>query len=212
MLAPNGTEWLTKGGRGPEMVLGRNAIEHLNLFAELFPPIADVKAAIVEDAHSVRQILNVASADQRVLVLVNGSKEQLATAQETLKPVASDDRIIGRFHFDFEANNEWRKFITGANDEPGIMLVSPGEFGLQGTVLQQLPLDCPTPELINALLAANSTFANSTAKKVYSEHVSKGQKLGINFEAPVPYGEDRDGDGEIDRGGSNGRSRGPSRR
>ena len=80
------------------MVLGRNAIERLNLFAALFPPIADVKAAIVEDAHSVRQILNVASADQRVLVLVHGSKEQLATAQETMKAVANDDRIIGRFH------------------------------------------------------------------------------------------------------------------
>lgn len=194
------------------MVLGRNAIERLNLFAALFPPIADVKAAIVEDAHSVRQILNVASADQRVLVLVHGSQEQLATAQETMKAVANDDRIIGRFHFDFEEGNEWRKSITGANDGPGIMLVSPGEFGLKGTVIQQLPLNSPTPELIKALLTANSTFANNTAKKVYSEHVSNGQKLGIKFEAAVPYGEDRDGDGEIDHGDSGGRPRGPSRR
>ena len=194
------------------MVLGRNAVERMNFFGALYPATAYVRAALVADAHTVRQVLNVASADQRVLVLVNGSKQQLETARESLKAVVNDDRIIGRFHFDLEEGNEWRKSITGATDGPGIMLVNPGEFGLDGTVMQQLPLDTAASDIIKAMLAANETFSKTTKKKVYSEHVAKGSKLGIYFEGGVEYGEDRDGDGEIDRGGPGGRSRGPSDR
>jgi len=70
-------------------------------------------------------------------------------------------------------------------------------------VMKQLPLAAEDAEIIKTLLAANSEFAKTTKKKVYSSHVSKGTKLGIYFDSVVPYGEDRDGDGKIDhRGGS----------
>jgi hypothetical protein len=70
MLAPDGQEWLTRAGRGPEMVLGRNgATESLQRFALMYPSKADPKQALVQDFHTVRQALNVASADQRVLTL-----------------------------------------------------------------------------------------------------------------------------------------------
>ena len=81
------------------------------------------------------------------------------------------------------------------------MVIRPGEFGMDGTVMNQLPLDAETKDITVALLAANTEFAGSTNKKVYSGHVAKGQELGIYFEGGVPYGEDRDGDGLIDRGG-----------
>ena len=49
--------------------------------------------------------------------------------------------IMGRFHFDFDQGIEWKKNINGTSDKPGIVLIHPGEFGLKGNVLKQLPLD-----------------------------------------------------------------------
>lgn len=179
----------------------------MSTIAALFPPTADVKQAIVQDFHSVRQALNVASADQRVFVIVNGTKTEIDPLRESLRTVTTDERITGRFHFDFEENNDWKKTVEGTNARPGITVIRPGEFGLDGVVMHHLPLDTDNSKIIDTLLAANTVFANSTEKKVYSSHVSKGKKLDVYFEGAVPYGEDRDGDGKIDHGGSSRRGR-----
>lgn len=208
LLEPNGEDWLSRAGRGPEMVLGRrSAPDRMAEVAALYPPTVDVKQAIVPDFHSVRQAMNVASADQRVLVLVHGSNESTQPLRESLRAVVSDERIIGRFHFDFDSGDEWKKSISRLKGNSGIALIRSGEFGLEGSVMHQLPLEADNSSVITALVAANKEFARTTAKKVYSDHVSKGRREGIYFEGAVPYGEDRDGDGLIDkliRGGGRG--------
>jgi hypothetical protein len=211
LLSPDGQDWLSKAGRGPEMVLGRSSsssVERMEIVAALYPATADVKQAEVQDFHSVRQALNVAAADQRVLVVVNGPSNRIASLRKSLRPVASDERILGRFHIDFEDNEDWRKSITGLKDGPGIVVIRPGEFGTDGAAMNQMPLNTDNADILTAMLSANTEFAASTDKKVYSVHVDKGEKLGIYFEGAVPYGEDRDGDGKVDRGGR-GRSSGP---
>lgn len=209
LLDPEGKEWLSKANRGPEMVLGRNSVEKMETLAALYPPTADVKDAIVQDFHTVRQALNVASADQRVLVIISGADEQTQPLRDSLRAVASDNRVVGRFHFDFEADNAWKENVAGTNDQPGLVVIRPGEFGMDGTVIKQLSLDADNSEIVDSLIAANTEFAKSTEKKVYKYHVARGRDQGIYFEGNVPYGEDRDGDGEVDHGG--GRSRGGSR-
>lgn len=199
LLAPNGQDWLSRGGRGPEMVLGyESAATELAIVAEKYPARADPADALVPDFHSVRQALNVASADQRVLVLINGSDQQLPALQKSLRKISNDPQIIGRFHFDFEESSDWKKNVQGTNSPFGIVVIRPGEFGMTGTVMEQLPLNADSATIKTTLLAANSEFARTTKNKVYSSHVRKGGQLGIYFEGAVPYGEDRDGDGEID--------------
>lgn len=206
LLTPDGEKWLSKAGRGPQMVLGRGATSRMQTVSALYPPIADVTLALVPDFHSLRQALNVASADQRVLVVIHGAEEVTQPLHETLKVVANDKRIIGRFHFDFESKAKSLKDIKGLTSETGIALIRSGEFGLSGDVIDQLPLGADPAEIVTAFLKANEQFANTTAKKSYSEHVAKGRKQGIYFEGNVPYGEDRDGDGKVDHSGSAGRS------
>jgi hypothetical protein len=131
MLAPDGQKWLTKASRGPEHVFGRrSATQQLQQFAIQYPAKADRREAIVQDFHSFRQALNVASADQRVLVLVYAPSEEVSRLRKSLKPVANADQVVGRFHFDFETSSEWIEKIEGANDKPGIFIIAPGEFGL----------------------------------------------------------------------------------
>jgi hypothetical protein len=210
LLAPNGQDWLTRAGRGPEMVLGhRSSVIQMNTVAAKYPDKTNGSQAIVQDFHSVRQALNVASADQRVLVIVSGPQAQTDGLRTSLQSVTNDERIVGRFHFDFDETSDWHKQIDGVKAGQSIVVVRPGEFGMDGTVMKQLPLAADNAEIIDTLLLANSEFAETTKKKVYSTHVAKGSRLGIYFDSVVPYGEDRDGDGEIDHKG--GPSRGGSR-
>ena len=209
MLAPDGQEWLSRASRGPEQVFGRSgATDALHRYALMYPAKADSKDALIQDFHSFRQALNVASADQRVLVLVNAPAEQASRLRESLRSVANDESVIGRFHFDFEQGGDWKAKVTGSSEQPGIVLIHPGEFGMKGKVLKQLPLDAPNEQIIAIMRQANKQFAATTEKKVYSQHVAKGNREGVYFEGAVPYGEDRDGDGEIDhRGGGRGGGR-----
>ncbi len=140
--------------------------------------------------------------------MVNGPADHLTALRDSLRPVSNDDRIIGRFHFEFEEDSDWRKTVTGLKDDPGIVLIRPGEFGMNGTAMHQLSLDADNADITTVLLAANVEFAKTTEKRVYSRHFARGQDLGVYFEGGVPYGEDRDGDGQIDRGGRGG-FRGP---
>lgn len=217
LLAPNGQDWLTRAGRGPEMVLGhRSSVIQMKTVAAKYPDKKDGRQAIVQDFHSVRQALNVASADQRVLVVVSGPVNGTNKLRTSLQAVANDERVVGRFHFDFDETTDWHKQIKGLKAESGIVVIRPGEFGMDGTVMSQLPLDTNSSEIVSTLLTANSEFAKTTKKKVYSSHVSKGTRLGVYFESVVPYGEDRDGDGKIDhrgpprRGGASGRRPAPN--
>ncbi|MGB7345795.1 MAG: hypothetical protein WBD20_16380 [Pirellulaceae bacterium] len=172
-------------------------------FAVQYPAKATLDEAIVQDFHTFRQALNVASADQRVLVVINTNGDQKTHLRDSLKSVVNDSRIVGRFHFDFETSDDWKQNVSGTTDQPGIVVINPGEFGLTGKVMTQLPLDAKPEQITDELLKANDVYAKTTKKKVYSEHVAKGRKAGVYFEGAVPYGEDRDGDGEIDhRGGS----------
>jgi len=180
------------------MALGYNAAEQLTSIADEYDVTGDLSDAVVPDFHSVRQALNVAAADQRLLVLINGSQKQLEPLRKSLRSVAGDKQIIGRFHFDFEYDDAWKKKVKGSKKAPGITIIRPDEFGQKGTALKHLPLDSESSTIVNTLLTANDEFARTTQKKVYSQHVRKGNRLGIYFEGAVPYGEDRDGDGEID--------------
>tara|TARA_Y100001934_G_C12385099_1_gene795115 strand:+ start:8041 stop:8637 length:597 start_codon:yes stop_codon:yes gene_type:complete len=168
--------------------------------------------ALVEDFHSVKQALNVASADQRVLVLVAGAEEKLELLRKTFREVANDPAVIGRYHFDFDAGIEWLSKVSGAESSKRIFMIKPDEFGLDGEVLEELPLEAEPAQILASLEKARRAFTSSTPKKVYNQHVSKGRQLQIYFESAVEYGEDRDGDGEIDRRGRGGRRGVPSSR
>lgn len=208
LLTPDGQKWLTNGGRGPEMVLGRfGAASRMREFAAFYPARKPVDQALVPDFFSLRQALNVASADQRVLVVIHGSKDQTEPLRESLKVVCNDPDVIGRFHYDFEQSLKSQKTISGLKATSGIAILRSDEFGLNGEVMTHLPLDATPENIKRALLAANKEYARTTKQKVYSSHVAKGEQLGVYFEGNVEYGEDRDGDGEIDHRGPPGNRR-----
>lgn len=221
---PSGEQRLSRAGRSPSQVLvsrrraaeldesSTNAavIRQLNQIASRFKPTGDAKDAQLQDFDSFRQALNVASADQRLLVFVNADQEAATVVKPTLQTVLADPEVVGRFHVNFvnaKTDKEWAKSIKGSTSKPGLVVIRSGQFGIDGEVVQHLPLDTKADALKESLLAANKKFASVEQRKRYSTHVQQGRRKRVYFENEIPYGEDRDGDGKAD-----GRARGRGRR
>jgi len=220
ILAPDGKERLTRAGRGPSHGLSSRGpgpgaekeesnaeiIEAMEDIAKSYRPRGKEDELTLQDFHTFRQALNVASGDQRLLLFVAASAGDQEKIADTLKPVFADEAVIGRYHLDFAnaaTDAEWADVVDGVKGKSGLVIIRSGQFGLKGKVMDQLPLSATGVEIKAALSEANAEFAKEEVRKVYGEHVSQGRRTGVTFENEMPYGEDRDGDGEIDhRGGA----------
>ena len=202
ILAPDGKTRLLRGSRGPNQSF-RNTdelVSKLKSVAENYESRGDVSQSTVPDFNSFRLALNVASADQRVLVLLAAPEDQLAATEKRMRPLAWHSKVQGRFQFDLESGNSWKAPLSQAADaKPGIYLIKPDTFGLHGEVLERLDLNAEPKTILEAMSKANTAYAKTTAKKIYNTHVQEGRSKGKRIELAMPFGEDRDGDGEIDQ-------------
>ena len=215
VLSPDGEERLSGTGRSPAMGLvprgGRRGPDGdedavmgaMERIAKDYREKGDPNTPVVQDFHTFRQALNVASGDQRLLLFVAAPAAEREGLRKSLSPVMGDADIIGRFHTDFgdAPDAKWTESIDGAKSKPGLFIIQSGQFGQDGKVVAELALDASAAEIKAALQKANAQFAKTEKRKVYNEHVSQGRRERIYFENGMPYGEDRDGDGVIDQRG-----------
>lgn len=212
---PQGNQKLSRSGRSPnDLVPGRgNATDdgimrEMNRIASRFKPTNEGEV-VLQDFNSFRQALNVASADQRLLIFVNSENKAV---EQNLRTALTDEDVIAKFHIDFadrKTDQKWSQFVRGAGQKPGIAIIQSGKFGQDGVVIQQLAEASTSDQILTALKDCNEKFAASETRKTYSQHVQEGRRKGVYFENEIPYGEDRDGDGKVDskkRGGRRGRN------
>lgn len=212
---PQGEERLTRSGRGPTSAVsggrGRRSrdsdtsdagvIRSLNRIAASYEATGRKDEVVLQEFHSFRQALNVASADQRLLILVDAETESREALDAELKKVFANEKVVGKFHLVFAdptGEENWKKNIEGETSEKGVYIIRSGQFGLEGEVVGRLSNSSNAETIKSDLLAANEKFAQAEDRKVYREHVADGRRKRIYFENEIPYGEDRDGDGEID--------------
>ncbi len=199
ILSPDGTKELSQTGRG--LTRDVRGAAGLDLFALQYSPKGDLADAFTPDFDSFRMALNIASADSRLLVVVVADQQKQAEVEKRMRLVAWNDDIVGRFHFDFVADGSKLTKPLSLSDSAaveGIYFVRPGEFGVDGQVMQRLPLDSDTDKVIASLKQSNEQYAKTTKTKTYSQHVAAGRNEGYFFEMPMVMGEDRDGDGTPD--------------
>lgn len=201
VYAPDGKTKLTRSGRSPKHAFGADTVAEMETISEKFKVKGDTKDAVLQDFHSFKQSLNVASADQRLLLLTSAPTSKEKSALKEVQTVFVDKEIQGRFHFDTlsKTDKDWRKTVTGEKADSGFFIVQSGTYGMEGKVLKELPINSSAEVIKKALLEANADFAESEVRKNYNEHVKEGFKEGIEFENTMPPGEDRDGDGVIDK-------------
>ena len=217
ILAPDGTTRLSRSGRSPSALFGRRGgraadpeqvVHALKTFSAEFATKGSLSEATIQDFGSTRQAINVASGDQRLLLLTVASPSERGKLTTTLKAALNDDSLMGRFHHDFvekKGDASWADLIDGEKLLSGYFVIQADSFGMKGVVLADLPQSATSGELKSALKKANASFSKSEKRKVYGEHVTEGRRAGIYFENTIPYGEDRDGDGVIDQKRGRGR-------
>jgi hypothetical protein len=221
ILDPKAEDRLTRSSRSPSMVLGAQGrgpgatagsndivIAEMKKLAADYRTRGDTDETVLQDFHSYHQALNVASGDQRLLVFVAAGERDQPAIRKNLEPVFADEAVVGRFHLDFgnaDKDKEWASTLAKLKGNSGIIVIRSDEFGQEGEVVAQLPITAKAAEIKTTLLAANEKFADDEKRKVYSDHVAEGRREGITFETGIPYGEDRDGDGEIDHGSRKGK-------
>jgi hypothetical protein len=210
ILSPDGKKRLSGAGRSPSQGfgLGRSAPDGQNpaILTSMEKVAADYPAkgpnsqAVIQDFHSFKQALNIASGDQRLFVFVVAQKNERERLKKSMQQVANHPDTIGRYHYDFadQVDAQWSAAIEGDQKKTGIFIIQAGKFGQDGQVVAELPLDT-MPEKIRAVLEKeNEQFAKTEQRKDYSAHVSEGRREGVKYEDNMPWGEDRDGDGKID--------------
>ncbi len=210
---PEGEERISRSGRSPSSLAksrGRRRgtddddkiIQEMNNIAVKYALKGESENSVLEDFNTFRQALNVASADQRLLVFVNANKADRVEAETNLQEAFDDDEILGKFHLDLlneESDKAWFKKIKGATDDSEIVIIHAGTFGLEGVVMGKLALSDSAEKIKETMQVANVKFASLEDRKTYGTHVQSGRRKGVYFENEIPYGEDINGDGEIDR-------------
>lgn len=207
---PHGKERLSRSGRSPSWLntgRGKRAndneiIKSMERIASRFKPTAESDGLVLQDFNTFRQALNVAAADQRLLVFVNAEQKEHKKVEAALQRVFADEKVVGRFHLNFlnlKKDKSWSKVIEGASNKTEIAIIRAGAFGLDGILMDQLSFSDDADKIETAMLRANEKFASVESRKKYSTHVRSGKRKGIYFENEIPYGEDRDGDGKIDK-------------
>jgi len=207
IYAPDGKTKLTRSSRSPLQIFGERGsknivpvMDGMEKIASNYKLKAPLDQAELQDFDSFKQSLNVASADQRLLIFGVSPKSKLSKVKATMRAAFNDEDISGKFHFDVAGNADvkWAESLEGATQKTGIFVVKSGEFGQNGKVLRELPLAVSSRELKSVLFAVNQAFSEDEKRKHYGQHVNKGRRTGVEFENTIAHGEDRDGDGEID--------------
>ena len=210
VLAPDGKARLSASGRSPSTLVSRRrgpsddvegVVRALEKISSEHPSKGEGEEAVLQDFHTTRQAINVASGDQRLLLLTVVSEGRRESIEKTLKEVLNDSDIVGRFHHDFtekSSGESWGELAEKEKGQAGFLIVQADEFGMKGAVVAELSLNTEAKELKDTLLRVNEVFSESEERKVYSAHVSQGRRNRVYFKGGMPYGEDRDGDGQID--------------
>ncbi len=208
---PQGERRLTRSGRGPSTAFGtkgRNGekiddnaiVRQMHQIAARYSPRGDESSAVLQDFNSFRQALNVASADQRLLVFVDVKAADNKQVESNLQQVFEDGEIQGKFHLNFmdsQVDRAWSKSIKGKTKSPGIFIIRSGAFGLDGIVMERLPHTTSADEIKSAMVEANEKFSSLEDRKKYGQHVQSGKRLGVHFENEISR------EGTSDRPGQN---------
>lgn len=201
---PSGEKELTRSSRSPYRVFGGSAADNEPVISGLAKIAAKYReknttqAPVLQDFDSFKQALNVAAADQRLLLEMT---QPNPAASSTLASVAQAPQVSGRVHIDTLGSSDkgWNQSLGTPDGTLGFLIIEAGTFGQKGRVLQKLSFSATKAQLIEAITKQITKHAASNKRQHYGNHIHQGRRDGINYHNNMPHGEDRDGDGKIDQ-------------
>lgn len=150
------------------------------------PAKDDGAAPLLPVLPTLTQALNIAAADTRAVIAFVRRGDGDQALEETLARLAFEDGIAGRSHIARLTPEEWAKAgedgrIQGSTTEPGVHVVAPDPFGLEGEVWASIAPDAGEDELRSGLRAGLDRFRAEWRKLDRKGHIAKGTELGITW-------------------------------
>ncbi len=189
ILAPDGKRKLSASGRGPRHMF-RNAsamASTMNRIAKQYPakrsqPDQQPALPLMKD---VALALNVAASDNLPLVVINALPDTKATAATALlRQVAWTRPLSGQFVYALAKDSKELKAISGAKPADQILVIEPGQFGLEGKVLTTFDHAEDAGTAKAKLMNVTRNFSRQPSS--HRSHVRKGIELGIDWESQIP--------------------------
>lgn len=104
-----------------------------------------------------------------------------AAVEKRLAALAWDDRFRGRFTFVSVNKEEKLDAIDGAKGAPGVLLVEPGRFGVDGVAFAQTTGAEGLEEALVLALAKHKVVEKDTRSQVEAGH-----REGIDWKTEIP--------------------------
>ena len=195
MAFAGGSEWKSKPGKGNQEV-----IKKLEAFTQSYPQKGDLRKAVIPDFHSFEQALNVASADQRLLLFMVAHSKDRDELAERAKLIVNQQDVFAKFHVDVASDVDvaWTDVVTGTKLKSGYFIIRADAFGQKGSVMAQLSLTATAEQVRAALVDSNKKFVMTEKPKNFNKHIALGAELGIV--SSLKHDVDKDKDGNADEG------------
>jgi len=193
ILAPDGRTPLVRAGRSPDFAFPGGGAEAAAAMAKEMERIAakhPAKEGADRDrplpAHAgLRLALNVASCDLRPLVVAAGKDgEQAKDLGKRLAGPAWRAGILGRAEWVLSADAKERAVLGKEGAAPGILVVEPDAFGLEGKVVLRIPADATEERVAADLEKALGAFRPEAKKP--REQIREARRRKIHWETAIP--------------------------
>lgn len=188
ILSPDGQHELTGASRSPRHNFddAKEMAAAMNRIAGQFEARAPSNPITpgLPTVGNVRLAINVAACDHLPLVVIYAETSAGRKALTgRLRPLAWDDRFLGRFVYVLASTRGELQPIVGARPEEGIILVEPDRFGLKGTASRQLGSGASQADL-TAMLEQAATLVHRPDS--FRAHVREGRQQGAFWKTAVP--------------------------
>ncbi len=191
LMTPDTKENLCRPGRSPNFAFRSpsSLAAEMNKIAKVYKTSADLTNPILPQLKDVRLGLNVSSCDGLPSVICVADENNPADfMQNALAPLAYSKELAGKFVYSTTTDASMLNSIENYSGQPGILLVEPGEYGLDGKLIKQFSPSTKPSVIENALIE----YAGAAAKvsKNHSSHVRTGMREGKAWKTEIPI-EDR---------------------
>ncbi|PCJ52668.1 MAG: hypothetical protein COA70_11785 [Planctomycetota bacterium] len=185
ILDPSAKEHLVKPGRSMEFTFDDAAqmAAKMEEIAKSYPGPDDVDPAKLGMPYlkDVRLALNVAACDTQSLIILYAPKvKDHRKLESLLLPLAWHKDLMGEFLFVATDKLADLAKISETGIAPGLLVVTPGTYGLEGRQVAFVPLSAKASDAHAILVAAAE--ANRLGSKDSKRHIGRGRREGVKWE------------------------------
>lgn len=191
LMSPDTKENLCRSGRSPHFAFRSpsSMAAEMNKIAKDYKTSENLTNPILPQLKDVRLGLNVSSCDGLPSVICVADENHPADfMQNALAPLAYSKELAGKFVYSTTTDSSMLNSIENYSGLPGILLIEPGEYGLDGKLIKQFS-PSTKPSVIEEALIEYAGVAKKVTKN-HASHVRTGMREGKVWKTEIPI-EDR---------------------